>query len=92
MVCGLGNYVLIYYFLVCNTYLDVLSRKLFDIHTIIIYESNMVEKRNIVTFQIDDELAERLDDYRFENRINTRSDAIRKLLDEALKKHEKKDK
>jgi metal-responsive CopG/Arc/MetJ family transcriptional regulator len=52
----------------------------------------MVEKRNIVTFQIDDELAERLDDYRFENRINTRSDAIRKLLDEALKKHEKKDK
>jgi len=50
----------------------------------------MAEKRNIVTFQIDDELAERLDDYRFENRINTRSDAIRKLLDKALKKQEKK--
>ena len=52
----------------------------------------MAEKRNIVTFQIDDKLAERLDDYRFENRINTRSDAIRKLLDESLKKHEKKNK
>ena len=50
----------------------------------------MGEKRNIVTFQIDNGLAERLDDYRFENRINTRSDAIRRLLDEALKKYEKK--
>ena len=52
----------------------------------------MVEKRNIVTFQIDDELAERLDDYRFQNRKNTRSDAIRELLDEALKKFENKSK
>jgi hypothetical protein len=26
----------------------------------------MTEKRNIVTFQIDDKLAERLDNYRFE--------------------------
>ena len=52
----------------------------------------MTEKRNIVTFQIDDKLAERLDNYRFENRINTRSDAIRRLLDKSLKKYEKKDK
>ncbi|MFC1515626.1 hypothetical protein ACFL7E_02580 [Thermodesulfobacteriota bacterium] len=41
---------------------------------------------------VEDELLERIDDFRFGNRINTRSEAIRRLLDEALKKHEKKSK
>ena len=49
------------------------------------------EKPKII-FVADNELLERLDDFRFENRINTRSEAIRRLLDEALKKYEKKDK
>ena len=49
------------------------------------------EKPKII-FVADNELLERLDDFRFDNRINTRSEAIRRLLDEALKKYEKKDK
>jgi metal-responsive CopG/Arc/MetJ family transcriptional regulator len=47
------------------------------------------EKPKII-FVADEKLLERLDDFRFGNRINTRSEAIRRLLDEALKKHEKK--
>ena len=49
------------------------------------------EKPKII-FVADKELLKRLDDYRFENRINTRSEAIRELLDIALKAHEKKPK
>ena len=41
---------------------------------------------------VDDELLNRIDDFRFDNRINTRSEAIRRLIDEALRKYEKKDK
>ena len=48
----------------------------------------MPTKKDILNFAIDAELMERLDDFRFSNRINTRSEAIRRLLDEALKKHE----
>jgi len=44
----------------------------------------------LITF--DEKLLERVDDFRFENRINTRSEAIRRLLDEALKSYEKKKK
>jgi len=47
------------------------------------------EKPKII-FVADNELIERLDDFRFDNRINTRSEAIRQLLNEALKKYEKK--
>ena len=43
----------------------------------------------MVSFAVDDKLMKRLDDFRFDNRINTRSEAIRRLLDEALKKYEK---
>ncbi len=52
----------------------------------------MADKRNILNFQADDELIKRLEDYRFDNRINTMSEAIRMLLDESLKKHEKQPK
>ncbi len=45
-----------------------------------------------IIFVADEKLMKRLDDYRFENRINTRSEAIRRLLEEALKKYENKDK
>jgi metal-responsive CopG/Arc/MetJ family transcriptional regulator len=50
----------------------------------------MPTKKDILNFAVDEKLMKRLDDYRFENRINTRSEAIRRLLDEALKKYEKK--
>lgn len=49
------------------------------------------EKPKII-FVADNDLLERLDDFRFDNRINTRSEAIRRLLNEALKKYEKKNK
>jgi metal-responsive CopG/Arc/MetJ family transcriptional regulator len=44
----------------------------------------------LITF--DDDLLKRIDDYRFENRINSRSGAIRRLIEEALIKYEKKNK
>ena len=47
------------------------------------------EKPKII-FVADNDLIERLDDFRFENRINSRSEAIRRLIDEALQKYEKK--
>ena len=49
----------------------------------------MPTKKDILNFAIDKKLMKRLDDFRFENRINTRSEAIRRLLEEALKKYEK---
>jgi metal-responsive CopG/Arc/MetJ family transcriptional regulator len=42
-----------------------------------------------ILFVAEKELVERIDDYRFENRIHSRSEAIRRLLLEALKKHKK---
>lgn len=41
---------------------------------------------------VDDDLIKRIDDFRFENRINSRSEAIRRLIKESLKKYEKKSK
>ena len=38
---------------------------------------------------LEDELIKRIDDFRYENRIPNRSEAIRRLLDEALKKYQK---
>jgi metal-responsive CopG/Arc/MetJ family transcriptional regulator len=49
------------------------------------------EKPKII-FVAEQKLLERLDDFRFENRINSRSEAIRRLIDEGLKKYEKKTK
>ena len=43
-----------------------------------------------IIFVADEKLIERLDDFQFGNRIRNRSEAIRRLLDEALKKYEKK--
>ena len=41
-------------------------------------------------FVLNEDLLKRLDDFRFNNRINSKSEAIRLLLDEALKKYESK--
>ncbi len=50
----------------------------------------MPTKMPMVSFAVDDKLMQRLDDFRFENRINTRSEAIRRLLDDSLKRYEEK--
>lgn len=47
------------------------------------------EKPKII-FVAEEDLLKRLDDFRFENRINSRSEAIRRLLEEGLQKYEKK--
>jgi len=41
---------------------------------------------------LDDDLLRRVEDYRFENRVNSRAEAIRRLLEEALSRYEKKPK
>ena len=43
-----------------------------------------------IIFVADEKLLKRLIDYRFSERIESKSEAIRRLLDEALKKYEKK--
>lgn len=50
----------------------------------------MPTEKPILTFAIDEELLERLNDFRFENRIETRSEAIRMLVENGLKDYEKK--
>ncbi len=52
----------------------------------------MPTKKPKVLITFDEHLLNRVDDFRFENRINTRSEAIRRLIDEGLKKYEKKPK
>jgi metal-responsive CopG/Arc/MetJ family transcriptional regulator len=52
----------------------------------------MDEDKTILNFAIHRELLTRLEDFRFNNRIKSNSEAIRRLLDEALKKYEKQEK
>lgn len=55
----------------------------------IIYMENMVTRKPQILLTIDEKLLTRIDDFRFENRINSRSEAIRRLISEALKKYKK---
>jgi metal-responsive CopG/Arc/MetJ family transcriptional regulator len=50
----------------------------------------MPTKKDILTFAVDKKLRKQLDDFQKENHIWTRSEAIRRLLHESLKKYEKK--
>jgi metal-responsive CopG/Arc/MetJ family transcriptional regulator len=50
----------------------------------------MASDKPKVLLILDKDLLKRIDDYRYENRIPARNEAIRRLLDEALKKYEKK--
>lgn len=45
-----------------------------------------------ILLTVEEGLLERIDDYRYENRIPARSEAIRRLIEEALKQYEKKSK
>jgi len=38
-----------------------------------------------ILITLEDDLVTRIDDYRFENRINSRSEAIRQLIEKGLK-------
>ena len=52
----------------------------------------MPTEKPILTFAAEKELLERISDFRFENRIETRSEAIRILVEKGLKEYAKKKK
>jgi metal-responsive CopG/Arc/MetJ family transcriptional regulator len=53
---------------------------------------NMPTKNPVVTLVLTDDLLKRVDDYRYENRIPTRAEAVRKLLEKGLRGVKEKDK
>ena len=59
-----------------------------DYLRVIGYIITMATDKPKILFVADKGLIKRIDDYRFDNRINSRSEAIRRLLDECLKIHE----
>jgi len=52
----------------------------------------MPSKKPKMLFVIEQDLIDRIDDFRFDNRVNSRSSAIRQLIEEGLAKYEKPDK
>ena len=54
------------------------------------YIKFMPSKKPKLLFVVDDELIKQIDDFRFDNRIHSRAEAIRRLIREGLKKCEKK--
>ena len=50
----------------------------------------MPTEKPILTFAVDEELLKRISDFRFDNRIETRSEAIRMLVEKGLEDYEKK--
>jgi metal-responsive CopG/Arc/MetJ family transcriptional regulator len=49
------------------------------------YINNMPTKRPQILLTLDDDLIKRIEDFRFNNRIASRSDAVRKLIEAGLK-------
>lgn len=49
------------------------------------YKSTMTTEKPILNFVVDPDLLSRIDDFRFENRIASRSEAIRRLVEKGLK-------
>jgi metal-responsive CopG/Arc/MetJ family transcriptional regulator len=45
----------------------------------------MPTKKDILCFPADTDLLKRIDDFRYENRIPSRSEAMRRLIEEGLK-------
>ncbi len=58
----------------------------------VVYILPMTTKKPQILLTIDEKLLERIEDYRFGNRIPTRTEAIRRLLENALKVYETKQK
>ena len=50
----------------------------------------MPTEKPILTFAVDKELLERINDFRFDNRIETKSEAIRMLVEKGLREYTKK--
>jgi len=50
------------------------------------YITCMTTQKPQILLTVDDDLLKRIDDFRFNNRINSRSEAIRQLIEEGLKK------
>ena len=48
----------------------------------------MPTKKPILTFAADEKLLQRINDFRFENRIETKSEAIRLLVEKGLENYE----
>ena len=70
--------------------IHVSSEKIIDVILKKWYLFNMDTKEPRITFLATKELEKRLEDFRFENRIKSMSEAIRRLINEGLKKYEKK--
>jgi metal-responsive CopG/Arc/MetJ family transcriptional regulator len=51
----------------------------------------MPTKKDILAFPADADLLKRIDDYRYENRIPSRSEAMRRLIEKGLQTQEKKE-
>jgi metal-responsive CopG/Arc/MetJ family transcriptional regulator len=49
----------------------------------------MSTKKPQILLTLDEDLLERIEDFRYGNRIPSRTEAIRRLIDEALKRWEK---
>ena len=56
------------------------------------YITYMATQKPQILLTLDDNLLKRIDDYRYENRIPARSEAVRRLIETGLKKQEKKSK
>jgi metal-responsive CopG/Arc/MetJ family transcriptional regulator len=52
----------------------------------------MPTEKPIINFAVDEDFLRRIDDFRFDNRINARSEAIRRLIEESLERYEKQEK
>ncbi len=52
----------------------------------------MPSEKPKILFVLPEDLLRRIDDFRFDNRINSRAEAVRQLIEEGLKKSEKKPK
>ncbi len=50
----------------------------------------MTTEKPILTFAVDEDLMERINDFRFDNRIETRSETIRMLVEKGLEDYEKR--
>jgi len=52
----------------------------------------MPTEKPVINFAVDEDFLRRIDDFRFDNRINTRSETIRRLIEESLERYEKQEK
>jgi metal-responsive CopG/Arc/MetJ family transcriptional regulator len=52
----------------------------------------MPSKKPKFMFVMDQDFIDRIDDYRYKNKIHSRAEAIRRLIEEALQKYDKQEK